>query len=42
VSFDAAQHLVSAAAGGPRPVRLSPRQRLARLLERVSGAGPDG
>ena len=42
VSFDAAQHLVSTAAGGPRPVRLSPRQRLARLLERVSGAGPDG
>lgn len=52
VSFDAAQHLVSAAAGQvdgrgrwasdpalqqPRPARLTPRQRLAKLLNAVSG-----
>jgi hypothetical protein len=41
VSFDAAQHLVSAAAGEPSPSRVSLRSRLARLLDTVSGpAGP--
>jgi len=40
VSFDAAQHLVSAAAGRPQGRRLSPRERLARLLEKISGAAP--
>lgn len=40
VSFDAAQHLVSAAAGQPRDpaARRSLRQRLARLLDQISGA----
>jgi hypothetical protein len=38
VSFDAAQHLVSAAAGEPAPARVSLRGRLARLLDTVSGA----
>jgi hypothetical protein len=42
VSFDAAQHLVSTAAGGQRGEKASPRQRLARLLEKLSGATPDG
>jgi hypothetical protein len=37
VSFDAAQHLVSAAAGEPAPSRVSLRGRLARLLDTVSG-----
>lgn len=37
VSFDAAQHLVSAAAGEPSPTRVSLRSRLARLLDTVSG-----
>src|SRR5258708_2210614 len=36
VSFDAAQHLVSAAAGEP-PARTGLRGRLARLLDAVSG-----
>ncbi|GAA0357772.1 hypothetical protein NE235_33345 [Actinoallomurus spadix] len=36
VSFDAAQHLVSAAAGEPQP-RRGLRVRLARLLETISG-----
>ncbi|GAB3982969.1 hypothetical protein GCM10029978_088130 [Actinoallomurus acanthiterrae] len=36
VSFDAAQHLVSAAAGEPLPKR-GLRDRLARLLETISG-----
>lgn len=36
LSFDAAQHLVSAAAGLP-PQRRGLRDRLARILERVSG-----
>jgi len=40
VSFGAAQHLVSAAAGGPHGRRLTPRERLARLLEKISGAAP--
>jgi len=40
VSFDAAQHLVSAAAGQPGgpAVRRSRRHRLARLLDQISGA----
>jgi hypothetical protein len=40
VSFDAAQHLVSAAAGQSRrpAARRSLRQRLARLLDEISGA----
>jgi hypothetical protein len=42
VSFDAAQHLVSTAAGQPEPGgqarRQSARQRLARLLDIISGA----
>ena len=37
VSFDAAQHLVSAAAGEPSPARITLRSRLARLLDTVSG-----
>jgi hypothetical protein len=37
VSFDAAQHLVSAAAGEPSPARTGLRSRLARLLDAVSG-----
>jgi hypothetical protein len=37
VSFDAAQHLVSAAAGEPSPGRTGLRSRLARLLDAVSG-----
>ena len=37
VSFDAAQHLVSAAAGEPSESRISLRGRLARLLDAVSG-----
>ncbi|HTS95952.1 MAG TPA: hypothetical protein VMI33_04985 [Streptosporangiaceae bacterium] len=40
-SFDAAQHLVSAAAGEPGPARTGPRARLARLLDAISGAPPD-
>jgi hypothetical protein len=43
ISFDAAQHLVSAAAGEPNGGRrLSRRAKLARLLDRISGAGPAG
>jgi hypothetical protein len=38
VSFDAAQHLVSAAAGERAPERVSLRGRLARLLDAVSGS----
>jgi hypothetical protein len=40
VSFDAAQHLVSAAAGqaGGPASRRSLRERLARLLDQISGA----
>jgi hypothetical protein len=41
VSFDAAQHLVSAAAGEPVPSRTGLRTRLARLLDAVSGTQPD-
>jgi hypothetical protein len=44
LSFDAAQHLVSAAAGETRPAGPSPaglRGRLARLLDAVSGPAPD-
>jgi hypothetical protein len=40
VSFDAAQHLVSAAAGEPQPSRAGLRSRLARLLDAVSGTQP--
>jgi hypothetical protein len=40
VSFDAAQHLVSAAAGEPAPPRAGLRTRLARLLDAVSGTPP--
>jgi hypothetical protein len=40
VSFDAAQHLVSAAAGEPSPSRIGLRTRLARLLDAVSGTPP--
>ena len=40
VSFDAAQHLVSAAAGEPSPSRIGLRSRLARLLDAVSGTPP--
>jgi hypothetical protein len=40
VSFDAAQHLVSSAAGGPHGGRPGLRQRLARFLDTVSGATP--
>jgi hypothetical protein len=43
VSFDAAQHLVSAAAGEQSPGKTGLRSRLARLLDAVSGpAGPPG
>jgi hypothetical protein len=44
VSFDAAQHLVSAAAGGQhdRPRDRSLRRRLARLLDALSGTPPPG
>jgi len=38
VSFDAAQHLVSAAAGEPTAARPGLRSRLARLLDTVSGS----
>jgi hypothetical protein len=41
VSFDAAQHLVSAAAGEPSPGRTGLRGRLARLLDAVSGPPGD-
>ena len=41
VSFDAAQHLVSAAAGEPVPSQTGLRTRLARLLDAVSGTQPD-
>ena len=47
VTFDAAQHLVSAAAGDPRPGSGQPpglrglRSRLARLLDTVSGPPPE-
>jgi hypothetical protein len=49
ISFDGAQHLISAAAGGPlerrpggaRPGRPSMRDRLARILDAVSGPPPD-
>jgi hypothetical protein len=47
VSFDAAQHLVSAAAGeprggeGPPPGLRGLRIRLARLLDTVSGPPPE-
>jgi hypothetical protein len=41
VSFDAAQHLVSAAAGEPSPARSGLRTRLARLLDAVSGTPAD-
>ena len=37
VSFDAAQHLVSAAAGEPVPGRFGLRGRLAKLLDTVTG-----
>jgi len=40
VSFDAAQHLVSAAAGEPVASRTGLRTRLARLLDAVSGTQP--
>jgi hypothetical protein len=40
VSFDAAQHLVSAAVGEPLP-RRGLRDRLARLLETISGPATD-
>ena len=40
-SFDAAQHLVSAAAGEPVASRTGLRTRLARLLDAVSGTQPD-
>ncbi len=40
VSFDAAQHLFSSAAGGQHASVLSLRQRLARFLEKLSGAAP--
>jgi len=41
VSFDAAQHLVSAVAGEPAPSRAGLRSRLARLLDAVSGTPAD-
>jgi hypothetical protein len=41
VSFDAAQHLLSAAAGGQRAAKAGPRQRLARLLDKLIGAEPE-
>jgi hypothetical protein len=37
VSFDAAQHLVSAAAGEPTPTRAGVRSRLARALDAITG-----
>ena len=42
VSFDAAQHLVSAAAGEPHAARTGLRGRLARLLDAVSGTPGEG
>ncbi len=41
VSFDAAQHLVSAAAGEPAQGPTGLRSRLARLLDAISGARDD-
>jgi hypothetical protein len=41
VSFDAAQHLVSAAAGEPAAARTGLRGRLARLLDAISGPSGD-
>jgi hypothetical protein len=41
VSFDAAQHLVSAAAGEPAQQRGGLRTRLARALDAISGPRPD-
>ena len=41
VSFDAAQHLVSAATGEPTATRVTLRSRLARLLDTVSGPPPE-
>jgi hypothetical protein len=42
LSFDAGQHLVSAAAGeGAAPARRGLRDRLARLLDAVAGPTPD-
>jgi hypothetical protein len=41
VSFDAAEHLVSAAVGEPAPDRPGLRRRLARLLDAVSGTRYD-
>jgi hypothetical protein len=41
VSFDAAQHLVSAAAGQPPPGRAGLRAWLARLLDGISGPASD-
>ena len=42
VSFAAAEHLVSAAAGEGDPSRTGLRARLARLLDAVSGPRPEG
>jgi len=42
VSFDAAQHLVSSAAGAQHGGRRSLRQRLARYLDAISGTPPAG
>ncbi|HEY7489305.1 MAG TPA: hypothetical protein VH912_33010 [Streptosporangiaceae bacterium] len=41
VTFDGAQHLVSAAAGEPLARRAGLRDRLARLLDTISGPRPD-
>jgi hypothetical protein len=41
LSFDGAQHLVSAAAGAPPERRRGLRDRLARLLDKVSGPTTD-
>jgi hypothetical protein len=41
VSFDAAQHLVSAAAGEPARAEPGLRARLARLLDTISGERDD-
>jgi hypothetical protein len=41
VSFDAAQHLVSAAAGEPAQARAGMRARLARALDAISGPRDD-
>jgi hypothetical protein len=41
VSFDAAQHLVSAAAGEPAQPRAGLRARLARVLDAISGPQSD-